>query len=163
MAKEVTYGSKGVPLEDYELTREDHRRQKQSEDTHEAVERMFKENPPPPLSDHQKVRLRELLRPQPDCEIMCWRVRLYCGHVVETTRHCENDKPTNHGSASMRCPQCGMDPADIVAYEPIGLRGEPPRPITKPKQPSKATLQRRLKKLEAEAEELRHQLRRHGE
>ncbi len=160
MTKLVTYGSKGVPLESYELTREDHRRQRQSEETHGAVERMFKENPPPPLSDHQKARLRGLLRPHPDYVIMRWRVRLYCGHAVETSRHCENDKPTNHGSASMRCPQCGMDPAQIVAYEPMGLRGEPAQPIKK--QPSKATLQRRLKKLEAEAEELRQQLRRHG-
>ncbi|WP_156623908.1 hypothetical protein [Mycobacterium sp. 852002-40037_SCH5390672] len=162
MMKEVTHGSKGIPLESYELTREDHRRQKQCEDTHEAVERMFKENPPPPLSDHQTARLRELLQPQPDYEIMRWRVRLYCGHVVETSRHCENDKPTNHGSVSMRCPQCAMDPAHIVAYEPIGLRGEPSQPVKQPKQPSKATLQRRLKKLEAEAEELRQQLRRYG-
>ncbi len=163
MAKEVTYRSKGVPLEDYELTREDHRHQKQSEGTREAVERMFKQNPPPPLSNHQNARLRELLRPQADYEVMRWRVRLYCGHAVETSRHRENDKPTNHGSVSMCCPHCGMDPAAIVAYEPIGLRGEPPQPITQAKQPSKAILQRRLKKLEAEADELRQQLRRCGE
>lgn len=163
MVNEVNYGSKGVPLDDYELTREDHRQQKQFAGTREAVERMFKDNPPPPLSDHQKARLRELLRPQPDYEIMRWRVRLYCGHVNETSRHRENDKPTNHGSVSMCCPQCGMDPAAIVAYEPIGLRGESPQPVMWAKQPSKVTLQSRLKKLEAEADELRQQLRRRGE
>ncbi|MGV0159882.1 hypothetical protein ACRU3B_10640 [Mycobacterium colombiense] len=162
MTKEATYGSKGIPLDSYELTREDHRREKQSEDIHGAGERMFTRNAPPSLSDHQKARLHELLQPRPDYEIMRWRVLLYCGHIVETSRNCENDKSTNHGSVAMRCPQCGMDPAHIVAYEPIGLRGEPPQPIKRAKQPSKATLQRRLKKLEAEAEELRQQLRRHG-
>ncbi|WP_156371227.1 hypothetical protein [Nocardia arizonensis] len=60
-----------------------------------------------------------------DDELVQWRVRLYCGHTVMTSRHCTAEDPTV-GASSMRCPTCGMDPALLVAYEPVDP--DPQRP-----------------------------------
>lgn len=84
---------------------------------------------------------------------MRWRVRLYCGHIVETRRHYTFVNPTAAGSSSMRCPDCGMDPARIVAFEPIGLVvPQPAAPVTPPvvRRPSRAELEQRVRDLEAE-------------
>ncbi|WP_190019096.1 hypothetical protein [Streptomyces lucensis] len=42
--REVEYRSSGVPLEEYELTRGDRRRQKQSEEISESVRRQVEED-----------------------------------------------------------------------------------------------------------------------
>jgi hypothetical protein len=42
--REVEYRSSGVPLEEYELTRGDHRRQKQSDEISERVQRQVDED-----------------------------------------------------------------------------------------------------------------------
>jgi hypothetical protein len=44
--------------------------------------------PPPPLSPSQIENIREILRnPTPPHELMRWRLRLYCGHVIERRAH----------------------------------------------------------------------------
>ena len=52
----------------------------------------------------------------------------------------------------MRCPDCGIDPARIVALEPIDLVApQPAAPVTPPVvRPSRAELERRIRDLEAE-------------
>lgn len=62
------------------------------------------------------------------------------------------------GSGSVRCPDCGMDPATIVAFERIGPV-EPPKPPPPRARVRRKTMERRLAKLEAEAAALREQLR----
>ena len=59
----------------------------------------------------------------------------------------------------MRCPECGVDPALIVAYEPIGLLAEPPPanhalPL-QPKRFSRTQLEQRVAELEAEVRRLK--------
>jgi hypothetical protein len=84
---------------------------------------------------------------------MRWRVRLYCGHIVETLVHCSMERPTMHGSSSMVCPECGIDPAYKVAYEPLGFldqRPVPPAPAAPPRRPTRAQLERRVAELEAQ-------------
>jgi hypothetical protein len=66
-----------------------------------------------------------------------------------------------HGSSSMRCPDCGKDPAVIVAYEPLGLVAELPtgRTVSPSKPPrsrlTRAQLEERVSALEAENQQLR--------
>ena len=153
------------PLETYELTRQDHRDQKTSQDIAEharkAVAKLHAEEAADP---HLRQRRQEAVRRAwtlltanrtPDHEIMRWRVRLYCGHIVETTRHFEAESPTMHGSSSMPCPDCGLNPARIVAYEPIGLLASPSERATdaaEPSPPNRLTrqqLERRIEELEA--------------
>jgi hypothetical protein len=160
-----------VPLETYELTRRDHRDQKTAEDIRDSVKKQLAQLDAegvadPALRDRRQAKRREALgilysSPTPDWQIMRWRVRLYCGHIVETGRHCEVDEPTRHGSSSMRCPECGMEPDRIVAYEPLGMRAKPPtatraQPRRKPL--TRRSIEKRLEQIEAEAMDLREQL-----
>lgn len=170
--REVEYESYGCPLESYQLTRADHRQQKQWEDIRfwvekRAAEEEAEERADPELAAGRRavaVEALEMLRSfkTPEHDIMRWRVRLYCGHIVETQRHRENAKPILHGSSSMKCPECGKDPSGIVAFEPIGLVGQPPfspkaAASRSPKRPTRAELERRVAALERENELLRSQ------
>ncbi|MDW4910283.1 hypothetical protein RB628_34385 [Streptomyces sp. ADMS] len=170
--RKVEYESYGCPLENYQLTRADHRQQKQWEDIRRwvekhAAEEKAEERADPVLAAGRRavvVKVLEMLHncKTPERDIMRWRVRLYGGHIVETRRHRENGKPTLHGSSSMKCPECGKDPSGIVAFEPIGLAGQPPSPpkpaaSPPPKKPTRAELERRVAALERENERLRSQ------
>jgi hypothetical protein len=166
----IEYHSSGVPLERYELTRKDHRDQKTAEHIRDAVKEQAakweaEEAADPELREGRRKtveRGRTMLftfaNQTRDHELMRWRVRLYCGHIVETRRHCTIDEPTRHGSSSTVCPECGMDPARIVAYEPLGLVAKPPWSTQRQPRPNRRSIEKRLKKIEAEANELRNQL-----
>lgn len=172
---EVEYESRGVPLEDYQLTRRDNRNQGQSEESRrrsreQAKEARAREQADPEITRRKHEAFRqawELMQKfkTPEHEIMRWRVRLYCGHITETRRHCEVATPTTHSPYSMRCPECEKDPSMIVAYEPIGLAAEPPpsplkaAPLPPPpaRKPTRAQLERRIAALEEENRHLRSQ------
>jgi hypothetical protein len=171
--REVEYRSSGVPLEEYELTRGDHRRQKQSEEISESVRRQVEEDNAKCRADPARAERRrqafenvaKLMQSfkKADHEIMRWRVRLYCGHIIETEAHYTYTDPLSAGAYGRRCSECGEDRQTIVAFEPIGLRGEPPEPTEStppppPKKPTRADLERRVKTLEKENERLRAKL-----
>ncbi|KOU79676.1 hypothetical protein ADK61_10305 [Streptomyces sp. XY66] len=163
--REVEYKSHGVPLEDYQLTRRDHRWQKELEGICDLARRQVDEHlaearANPEMAERQRENLEEVCKlmlsfKTPEHMIMRWRVRLYCGHIVETSRHCENAEP----SRKIRCPECGKDPSTIVAFEPLGFAGEPPTPRKAaqraPTRRGRAELERRVAALEQEIELLR--------
>lgn len=166
----VSYKSHGVPLETYELTSRDHNSQRTSEQIRDHVAGLAsqwpaEEDADPALRVARQARVQEvwdrfLSVPTPDHQLMRWRVRLYCGHITETRRHCESAEPRAHGSSSMRCPECQRDPCYIVAYEPLGLVAETPGrtvPPTPPR-PTRAQLERRVRELEAELAGLRREM-----
>jgi hypothetical protein len=160
MSRSVDYRSHGVPLEAFELTRRDHQDQKMAEGIRVDVEKRPRSGgPKSPLTlscvrqEAKAFRVHGTSSMQvrrPTISWMRWRVGLYCGHIVETRRHCEVDQPKAHGSSSMRCPECGMDPAQIVAYEPLGSLGKPPTVATtpQPKPPTRKALEERVAQLE---------------
>lgn len=169
---EIEYHSDGVPLETYERIRQDHCDQKTAEGIRDAVKEQAQweaeEAADPELREARRKtveRGRTMLfscaSQTHDHELMRWRVRLYCGHIVETRRHCTIDAPTRHGSSSMLCPECGMDPARIVAHEPLGLVAKLPSATTRRQpQPQRRSIEKRLAKIEAEVKDLRDQLQR---
>jgi hypothetical protein len=129
------YESKGTPLKAYQLTRRDHGWQRTLEQIQRDVPRWVAESRaaqglPPTIEDPavlDKIAamvVETMTDPHLGTKLMRWRVRLYCGHIVETERHREFRRPTDAGSGSMRCPVCGLDPAAIVAYEPVGIVAE---------------------------------------
>ncbi|MFD9422986.1 MULTISPECIES: hypothetical protein [unclassified Streptomyces] len=171
--REFEYRSSNIPLEEYELTRGDHRRQKQSEEISESVRRQVEEDNAKCRADPAKAKRRrqafenvaKLMQSfkKADHEIMRWRVRLYCGHIIETEAHFTYTDPLSAGAYGRRCSESGEDRHTIVAFEPIGLRGEPPEPTEStppppPKKPTRADLERRVKTLERENERLRTKL-----
>lgn len=121
--------------------------------------------PPPPLSPTQLKEIgRIFASPTPPRDLMRWRLRLYCGHVVEQTA--QRTHLTIHAAftSSTRCIECGLDPATIVAGEAIGLEEEPPRPgredapaaaSSRSRKATKAELESRVREFEAEVRRLR--------
>lgn len=115
---------------------------------------------PMPLSPGQIEAVGRLLgRPKPRHELMRWRVRLYCGHVVEKRAHYTHKTLQAAFTGSTACPECGLDPATIVDGQAVGLAGEPPgapKPAAvAPRKPTKAELERRVRELEAEVARIR--------
>lgn len=168
--REVEYRSHGVPLEDYRLTRWDHRRQKESEKIRQAAQRMAEEDQAkcwadPARAERRRQAFEEVAKlmstfERHDHEIMRWRARLYCGHIIETQAHYSHRDPIAAGAYRKRCPECEVENLTIVAYEPIGLLGEPPEPpqpppSQPPKRPTRAELERRVAALEQENKRLR--------
>lgn len=80
--------------------------------------------PPPPMSPSQRETIARLLgRPTPPNELMRWKLRLYCGHVIERTAHYTHKTLHAAFAGSTSCPECGLDPATIIDGEAIGLKG----------------------------------------
>lgn len=92
----------------------------------------------------------------PSHQLVRWRLRLYCGHVVERTAHAENRTVHAAFMGSVECPECGLDPSTIVAAKPVGRAAEPP---ASPRPPDRrAGLERKLARAQAEVERLRAEL-----
>lgn len=95
---------------------------------------------------------------------MKWRLRLYCGHIVE--KRADHTHTTLHAAftGSTSCTECGLDPAVVVDGEAIGLLAEPPgatkartpaSPPARSGKPTNAALEGRVRELQAELERLR--------
>lgn len=112
--------------------------------------------PAPPLSPSEMERIRALLTPTPPYELMVWRLRLYCGHTVERSAHRSHLTVHSAFSGSVRCTECGCDPAAVIDARAIGLIAEPTRPESVPavRKPTRAALERRIQELEAEVARL---------
>lgn len=88
-----------------------------------------KSTPAPVAANLVRVAESMLLRPPtPGRDLMRWRLRLFCGHVAERTAH-RSHLTARAAFTLSRCEECGLDPATIVAAEPLGLV-EPPIPNT---------------------------------
>ncbi|MDP5226882.1 MULTISPECIES: hypothetical protein [Arthrobacter] len=119
--------------------------------------------PPPPMSPEQRELILRLFScPTPPQQLMRWRLRLYCGHVVEKTAHYTHKTLHAAFSGATSCPECGLDPATIVDGAAVGLKAEPPgaprtgapRAARRSRKPTKAELQAKVSELEAEVERL---------
>lgn len=119
---------------------------------------------PPPLSPSHKDSIARLLgRPTPPHELMRWRLRLYCGHVVERPAHYTHKTLQAAFTGSASCPECGLDPATIVDGMAIGLQAE--RPSAPPPaasasaarsgRPTRSELEAKVAELEAEVKRLK--------
>jgi hypothetical protein len=156
------YHSHGVPLETYQLTKADHRAQKEMEDTCQwAREQAAKA---PRWSDEKWRSINAILgrsAPTPAHLLMRWRVRLYCGHIVQLTRQIENKNPFGLCFTDHRCPHHQNRQQVIVAYEPLGPLGPPPADAAGASPtPRRETSSQKLKRLEAENAELRAEIER---
>lgn len=116
------------------------------------------------MSPKQRETLGRLLSNRtPPHELMKWRLRLYCSHVVERTAHYTHKSIHAAFTGGLSCPECGLDPAVIVDGEAIGLlehpaRAQAPESLTgeptRAHKPTKAELEARVRELEAEVARL---------
>lgn len=86
-------------------------------------------------------------------EHMRWRVRLFCGHVHETTRPASELEPFNSCTSGV-CPECAMEAA-VVACAPLGPLGERPAPEAEAEASAAKQKAKRIAVLEAELAQLR--------
>ncbi|OLT43330.1 hypothetical protein BJF86_00540 [Serinicoccus sp. CNJ-927] len=121
------YEQRGGLETPFELTKKHQRAQEESGRIREHAHRLAQQAPP--LRPGQVSELSRLLGHRtPPHELMRWRLRLYCGHVVETTSHYTHKTLHSAFTGSTCCPECELDPATIVDGEAIGLAEEPPAP-----------------------------------
>jgi hypothetical protein len=107
-----------VPLEGYQLTRADHRRQEEAVAMADWVQSQVAKTPR--WSDEKFKAIQKLLGPPPHpSEFARWRVRLYCGHIREVRRSRSQERPDGGVTDQVRCTECGLDPSVIVAFEPL--------------------------------------------
>jgi len=90
-------------------------------------------------------------------ELMRWRVRLFCGHMVERMAHASYATYGEVGGASSlkSCEECGLTPATILASEPIGLLGDFPGSLLAHR---RAELHEKAAKLERQLAKVREEL-----
>jgi hypothetical protein len=105
----------------FELTRKHHRAQETSERIKEYAGHVVAKSPP--LSDEQIETIAGLLSgpPSPKSQ-MLWRLRLYCGLVIERTAHASHTDVQRAFSGSISCTECRLDPSTIVDAKPVGIR-----------------------------------------
>jgi hypothetical protein len=106
-------------------TKKQEKAQRQREDMSRAAREIARTAPPPTPELIERLRVL-LARPAPPEELVLWRLRLFCGHVV--TRHAHYTHTTAHAAfmGGIACPECGLDPASIIAAEALGRHAQPP-------------------------------------
>jgi hypothetical protein len=112
---------------------------------------------PPPFPE-ETLQALAVLMSQPKGPLMRWKLRLYCGHVVESTAHESYRSASRASGGESRCTSCGLDPATILAARPLGLLVSKDQRSRKPPAPRKLTDVNRLATAEAEIERLRAEL-----
>jgi hypothetical protein len=147
------------PGDGWRPTKREVPRQREAEEIRQHARAMAA--PVPPLSQETLQRVAAIVsRPTPNHELMEWRRGLFCGHVVKRAAHASHT--TVHGAftGSTRCPECGLDPATIVAAEAGGLVEErpPQRKATNP-EAEQARIEKAIARHERELERLRAELR----
>lgn len=144
------------PGGDWTPTKRQIRRQREFEDIREHAVAMAAEAPP--LSPAQLRTLAEFIRNRPPkSDLVEWRLRLFCGHVVTRTSHHTNTTVHMAFTGTVACPECELDPATIIAAEALCRLGPElsPQPM---RQPDDASIRRVIARHEQEIEKLRAQL-----
>jgi hypothetical protein len=93
-------------------------------------------------------------------DLVVWRLRLYCGHVIERTSHHTHTRLSSaFTGGSTRCTECGKDPSTILAAKALG-RQEPLAGTPKPRKAAakRPTVAEQNAQLRRENADLRRQL-----
>src|ERR1700692_2116318 len=118
-------------------TKADIRSQKQHDQIAQAArataDRLLASGFPPSAGAlaHTQALLRHL-EEHPPPELMHWRLRLFCGHLVERAAHPEHKTIQAAFTSARDCPECGAVSQVIVAALPLGIRANPRAQATRP-------------------------------
>lgn len=108
----------------FSRTKKIERAQEQAQKLHDYVQEVVAKAPSIPPDAREQIAA--LLRPYakaPKPTQMRWRLRRYCGDVVEESadeKYLDPDEAFKH---SEQCPACGRKPSVIVDAEPVGPAG----------------------------------------
>lgn len=85
--------------------------------------------PPPPLSPGQLRDVQSLMESAKAAKStqprVRWRLRLYCGHVVERSAPVAVKVWSQAFTSPLACAECGLDPATVVAAEAVAVEPTP--------------------------------------
>jgi hypothetical protein len=143
------------PCNDWTPSKRQVRRQREFEDIREHAVRMAAESPPL-TAEQLRILARFILARPPESDLVEWRLRLFCGHVVKRTSHHTNTTVHMAFTGTVSCPDCGLDPATIVSAEALRRLG-PERPPQK-RDRGDDSIQQAIAHHERELEKLRAQL-----
>lgn len=118
------YQRKGDLPAPFNPTKKIERAQEHAQKLHGFVQEIVAKAPPIPLDAREQIAA--LLRPYanaPKPAQMRWRLRRYCGDVLEETADETYLDPEEAFKHLEQCPACGRKPSVIVDAEPIGLAG----------------------------------------
>lgn len=112
----------------------------------------------PPLSEHAlRTIARFIMNRSPESELVEWRLRLFCGHVVTQRSHHTNTAVHMAFTGTVACSECGLDPATIVAAEAL-RRLDPDPPVKQPSASDDGAIRRAIARHEREIKKLRAEL-----
>ena len=144
------------PGDDWTPTKAQAGRRREREELRDHAARVAAEAPP--LSQETLQRVAVLLsRKTPPSELIEWRLRLFCGHVITRTSHHAHTTVHSAFMGGIKCPECGLDPATIIAAQAIH-RFEPDPPPTPRSQPSEESIRRAIERHERAIDKLCAQL-----
>lgn len=143
------------PGDDWTPTKRQARRQREFEDIREHAVRMAADSPPLTAEQLRTLATFIMNRP-PESDLVEWRLRLFCGHVVTRTSHHTNTTVHMAFTGTVACPECGLDPATIVSAE--ALRRPGPERQPKERDRDDTSIRRAIARHEREIEKLRAQL-----
>ena len=103
-------------------TKKVERAQEQAQRRHDWVEEAVAKAPA--LSPEIRDKIAALLSPvgdRPKLSMMRWRLRRYCGGMVEESAEAKYLNPDEAFKDSEQCPECGRKPSIVLDAEPVGL------------------------------------------
>jgi hypothetical protein len=126
--------------------------------------------PPPPLAPGTLAKIAHLLEAAghtPATQLMHWRLRLFCGHVIDYSTN--PDRRDVSQTSGYDCPVCGATGRIAVAVQPVGVEPNPKAsdlPVSAPRGSAKGQARRTRgqeleednRRLRAEVEALRERL-----
>jgi hypothetical protein len=92
----------------------------------------------------------------PLSDLVEWRLRLFCGHVVTRTSHHTNTTVHMDFTGTVACPECGLDPSTIVSAEALRRLFPERQPLERDRDDT--SIRRAIARHEREIEKLRAQL-----
>lgn len=144
------------PGDDWTPTKTQARRQREREGLRDHAARVAADAPP--LSQETLQRVAALLSHKtPASELVEWRLRLFCGHVITRTSHHTHTTVHSAFMGGIKCPECGLDPATIIGARAL-RRLESDPPLTHRPQRSQQSIRRAIERHELEIERLRAEL-----
>jgi hypothetical protein len=144
------------PGDEWSPTKRQVRRQREFEAIRAHAVRMAAEAPPLSEEALHTIATFMLNRP-PESDLVEWRLRLFCGHVVTRRSHHTNTTVHMAFKGSVACPECGLDRATIVSAEAL-RRLAPDCPREQERGRDDAAIRRAIARHEREIEKLRAQL-----
>lgn len=144
------------PGDDWSPTKAQIRRQREREELRDHAARVAAEAPPLPKETLRRVAVL-MSHETPPSDLVEWRLRLFCGHEIARTSHHTHTAVQSAFMGGIACPECGLDPATLIAAQAVRRLEPDPAPMQRPT-PAEDSFRRAIERHEREIKKLSAQL-----